>query len=145
MWRTFGVFLVTYMFTTMFTLVAVPRAIENLRQSPWLWGVPVLSVLAIANIPRAIYQQREGYAFMSSMATIAGLLCLVGAALFPNLVPSVPHPERSLTVWNAASSEQTLWLMLILAAVAIPLILAYTATLYWTFHGKVRLDDKGPY
>ena len=145
MWRTFGFFLVTYILTTMFTLVEVPRAVSNLRQIPWLWGVPVLSVFAIANIPRAIYQGRAAYAFVSSMATIAALLFLLGAALFPNLVPSSPNPEYSVTIANAASSRSTLLLMSIFAGIAIPLILSYTATLYWTFHGKVRLDSHGPY
>jgi cytochrome d ubiquinol oxidase subunit II len=30
--------------------------------------------------------------------------------------------------------------MLIIAAVGVPLVLAYTASIYWVFRGKVRLD-----
>jgi cytochrome bd ubiquinol oxidase subunit II len=47
----------------------------------------------------------------------------------------------SVTIFNAASSPKTLSIMLIIALVGMPLVLAYTALVYWTFHGKVRLDE----
>lgn len=139
MWRTFGLFLIAYMLTTMYTLVDIPRAVTNLRANPLLWGVPVLSVLAIANIPRAIFKDNAAYAFVSSTATVAGLMFLLGAALYPDLVPSHPIAENSLTIRDSASSPYTLEIMLGFAVVAIPLVLAYTVTLYWTFHGRVGL------
>lgn len=36
MWRTFGLFMVMYLFTTIATLVAVPHAIENFQRAPAL-------------------------------------------------------------------------------------------------------------
>jgi cytochrome d ubiquinol oxidase subunit II len=138
MWRSFGVFMVFYMFATMYTLVNVPHAIANFERFPLLWVVPVLNVLAIANIPRAIYQGRPGYAFVSSACTIAAMVFLLGAALFPNVLTSSPNPEYSLTIYNASSSETTLTIMLM---VGMPAVLAYTAAVYWTFRGKVQLDE----
>jgi cytochrome d ubiquinol oxidase subunit II len=140
-WHTFGVFLVFYIFTTMYTLVNVPHAIENLERFPLLWLVPVLNVLAIANIPRAIYLGRAAYAFLSSIGTIAAMIALLGVALFPNVLRSNPNPEYSLTIYNASSSSQTLTIMLIIAFIGMPMVLAYTATIYWTFRGKVALDE----
>jgi cytochrome d ubiquinol oxidase subunit II len=140
-WHTFGVFLVFYIFTTMYTLVNVPHAIENLERFPLLWLVPILNVLAIANIPRAIYLGRAAYAFLSSIATIAAMIALLGVALFPNILRSIPNPEYSLTIFNASSSAQTLTIMLIIAFIGMPMVLAYTAVIYWTFRGKVTLDE----
>lgn len=140
-WHTFGVFLVFYIFTTMYTLVNVPHAIENLERFPLLWLVPILNVLAIANIPRAIYLGRAAYAFLSSIATIAAMIALLGVVLFPNILRSNPNPEYSLTIFNASSSAQTLTIMLIIAFIGMPMVLAYTATIYWTFRGKVTLDE----
>jgi cytochrome d ubiquinol oxidase subunit II len=139
MWRTFGVFLVFYLFTTIYTLVDVPLSTANFRIHPWAWLVVVLNVLAVANIPRAIYLGRPGYAFMSSCATIAALTFLFGVALFPDLIHSSLNPEWSLTVYNAASSEKTLRIMAIIAAVGMPFVLAYTSVVYWVFRGKVQL------
>ena len=92
MWRTFGIFLVAYLLTTIVTLVTLPHAHRNFGRHPWMWGVVVLNVLAVANIPRAIHQGRPLYAFLSSASTIAALIFLFGVALFPNLIVSSLDP-----------------------------------------------------
>jgi cytochrome d ubiquinol oxidase subunit II len=139
MWHAFGVFLVLYLLTTIFTLAAHPGVLDNFRTIPWAWGVVVLNVLAIANIPRAIYMGRAGYAFLSSAAVIAALLFLFGVGLFPNLVVSSLSPDWSLNIYNAASSPKTLGIMRIIAFVGMPFVLAYTAVIYWVFRGKVEI------
>jgi cytochrome d ubiquinol oxidase subunit II len=139
MWRTFGIFLVLYMFTTIYTLVDVPAATRNFHDHPWAWLVVVLNVLAVANIPRAIYLHRPGYAFFSSCATIAALTFLFGVALFPNLIHSSLNPDWSLNVYNAASSEKTLRIMRNIALLGMPFVLAYTSVVYWVFRGKVQI------
>jgi cytochrome d ubiquinol oxidase subunit II len=141
MWRTFGIFLVFYLFTTIYTLVDIPAATANFRLHPSAWGVVVLNVLAIANIPRAIYLGRPGYAFFSSCATIAALTFLFGVALFPDLVHSSLNPDWSLTIYNAASSHKTLSIMATIAALGMPFVLAYTSVVYWVFRGKVQLSQ----
>lgn len=139
-WRLFGFFLIAYILTTMYTLVQVPRATANFRDHPWLWVVPLLNVLAVANIPRAMFNRQPAYAFVSSCATIAALATLFAAAMFPNLVPSTLDPRESLTIFNARSSAETLRIMLIVAAVGLPFVLSYTVVIYAVFHGKVKLD-----
>ena len=142
MWRTFGFFLVTYLLTTIYTLVLVPRTAARFQQSPVLAPLAVVAaVLAIANIPRSIYWRRPAQAFASSCAAIAALLALFGAALYPNLVTAANDPARSLTVFNAASSPRTLTIMLVIAAVGMPFVATYTSVIYWTFRGKVKLDS----
>jgi cytochrome d ubiquinol oxidase subunit II len=141
MWRTFGVFLVTYLLTTIYTLVLVPRAAAKFAAFPVLAPAAVIvAVLAVANIPRSLYWRRPAHAFASSCVAIAALLALFGAALFPNLVTAANDPALSITIHNAASSERTLRIMLLFAAVGLPFVAGYTAVIYWTFRGKVRLD-----
>ncbi len=140
LWRSFGIFLVLYIFTTMFTLVQVPQAIENFETMPAAWAVVVLNVLAIANIPRALFMHKPAYAFLSSCASIAAFVFLFGIALFPNMVVSSVNPaEHTLTIYTAASSPTTLTIMLVMAVVGMPIVLTYTAIIYWTFRGKVEL------
>jgi len=142
MWTTFGIFLVLYMLTTMFTLVEVPRATENFREIPWAWVVVLLNVLAVANIPRAIYLGKPFYAFMSSVATIGAFVFLLAMAIFPNMVISTIDPAtNSLTIYNAASSEKTLGIMATIAVLGMPIVLTYTGIIYWTFRGKVKLGE----
>jgi len=139
MWTAFGCFMLLYMLTTIFTFVAVPSAVKNVQDHPWAWVVVILNVLAIANIPRAIHLGRPGYAVISSCCTIAAFVFLFSVELAPNLVASSIRPEYSLTIYNAASSAKTLGIMLIIAIIGMPFVLAYTAVIYWVFRGKVQI------
>ncbi|MEO0600315.1 MAG: cytochrome d ubiquinol oxidase subunit II [Myxococcota bacterium] len=140
MWTTFGVFNTLYVLVTMATLVLRPEVTRHLEVYPAAWGLVLLNVLAVMNIPRSIYQERPGWAFASSTFVVACLVFLLGAALYPNLVPAM-DPTESLTVVNAASSESTLKLMALIALLGMPLVVTYTAIVYWTFRGKVKLGE----
>jgi cytochrome d ubiquinol oxidase subunit II len=98
-------------------------------------------MLAIANIPRQIHHGRDFKAFLSSCASIFALLALFAIGMFPNIVLSNPNPEFSLTIYNAASSQKTLNIMLIIALIGVPFVLAYTISIYWIFRGKVKIDS----
>jgi cytochrome d ubiquinol oxidase subunit II len=139
-WSTFGCFLIIYFLTTIFSIVAIPAATAHFKSYPWAWGVVVLNVLAIANIPRAIYQGRPLYAFISSACTIAALTFLFGVALFPNMLVSSLNPDWNLTIYNTASSTKTLKIMALMAALGMPFVLAYTVIVFWVFRGKVQLN-----
>ena len=141
-WRTFFPFLVLYVVVIAWTLIAVPRAIVNFIETPVLWLLPLGSAIAVASLWRAIHRDAPNRAFLSSCITIAVLVAVLGVALFPNLVASNPHPEWSLTLYEAASSERTLSIMLIIAAIGMPIVLTYTFIVYWTFRGKVRLGPE---
>ncbi len=139
MWRTFGFFLVAYLLTTIFTLATVPHATTNFRDIPLAWVVVVLNVLAVANVPRAIYSGRPVAAFISSVAAIAALSFLFGMAIFPHILVSSIDPAYSLTIYNAASSIKTLRIMRVIAFIGMPFVLTYTAVIYWVFRGKVKI------
>jgi cytochrome d ubiquinol oxidase subunit II len=134
-------FVICYGITTMATLVYVPHMIQQIRKNPVLFLLPLLTMLAIANIPREMHHGRDFRAFLSSGAAIAGLMSLVGIGMFPYLVLARPDPNTSLTVYNAASSPKTLTIMLIIAAIGVPIVLAYTSSIYYIFRGKTKLDS----
>lgn len=139
MWTSFGIFLVFYILTTIFTLALNPQAIRHFSSSPLMWSVVVLNVLAIANIPRAIFLNRPKYAFFTSCCTIAALNFLFGVALFPNIAVSSLDSAWNLTIFNAASSLKTLRIMQIVAMLGLPFVICYTAIVYWIFRGKVEI------
>ncbi len=132
-------FIICYVTVTMMTLLYLPHMAENLKSYPPLMILPILNMLAIANIPREIHHGREFRAFLSSSASVAALLALFGVGMFPNMLLSKPNPEHSLTIYNAASSDTTLQIMLIIALLGMPIVIAYTISIYWIFRGKVKL------
>ena len=101
----------------------------------------MINVLAIANIPRAIFAEEPFYAFLSSVFTMFSLVFLFGAALFPNLAVSSIDPAFNMTICNASSSETMLRIMAVIAAIGMPMVLNYTGVVYWTFRGKVKLGE----
>jgi cytochrome d ubiquinol oxidase subunit II len=133
-------FVICYGLTTMTTLLYLPHMSQQMRDYPIFFAVPVLTMLAIANIPREIHLGSDFLAFLSSGATMVGLMTLVAIGIFPTLVLSRPNPDLSLTIFNAASSPKTLTIMLIIALIGVPIVLAYTGTIYYIFRGKVKLD-----
>jgi cytochrome d ubiquinol oxidase subunit II len=128
-----------FILVTMFTLATIPDSTGPMKQYPVLWAVPVLMVLAVANIPRAIFLNRPFYAFISSCCTIAALVFLFGVSLFPNVAVSSIDPANNLTVYNAAASDNTYFYMTLIALIGMPLVLTYTGIVYWTFRGKVEM------
>jgi cytochrome d ubiquinol oxidase subunit II len=118
----------------------VPHLTARARANPWLFSVALLNMLAIANIPREFHHGRDRMAFLSSCGAIITLMALMAINLFPNLLYNPQHPENSLTVYNAASSDKTLGIMLIIAGIGVPAVIAYTISIYWIFRGKVKLD-----
>jgi cytochrome d ubiquinol oxidase subunit II len=133
-------FIICYAVTTMATLLYVPHMAARVRANPWLFSVALVNMLAIANIPREIHHGRDGRAFVSSCVAMIALMGLFGLEMFPNLVLSNPHLAHSLTIYNAASSTKTLGIMLTIAITGVPIVLAYTVSIYWIFRGKVKLD-----
>lgn len=134
-------FIICYATITMATLVYVPYMAARIKENPLLFVIPLISMLAIANIPREIHHGRDFRAFLSSCVTIVSLMALFGLGIFPNLVFSNPSPEYSLTAYNAASSPKTLGIMLTIALLGMPFVLAYTICIYWIFRGKVRITE----
>jgi cytochrome d ubiquinol oxidase subunit II len=141
MWRSWGFLLVTFMLTTVATVALIPRATANFEQFPWSAAVVLAAVLAVANVPRCLYWDRPGQAFISSSVLIVCLVGLFGLALFPNLVTASNDPANSVTIFNSASSQKTLTIMLIIAAIGMPFVITYSGIIYWTFRGKVQLGE----
>jgi cytochrome d ubiquinol oxidase subunit II len=134
------VFVICYVATTIATLLYLPHMSENLKAFPWLWILPLLNALAIANIPREIHRGRDFKAFLSSCCAMAALMALFGIGMYPEMILSRPEVVNSLNIYNAASSDKTLGIMLIIACMGMPLVIAYTASIYYIFRGKVKLD-----
>jgi cytochrome d ubiquinol oxidase subunit II len=141
-WRTYGAFLVMYVVVTVATWIAVPRATAPFQSNPIAWLIVAVNLVAALGIPYALYRHRSGWAFAASCQTVCAFVLLMGLALYPNLVTSNPDIENSLTIYNAASSQKTLTIMLIIAAIGMPFVLTYTTIIYWVFRGRVEVGSR---
>jgi cytochrome d ubiquinol oxidase subunit II len=132
---------ICYVVLTMATVLYTPHMIARLKQYPVLFLIPIAQLFALANIPRCISRGKDFFAFLSSGTMIVLFMFLFGLGIFPNMVISNPDIQNSLTIYNAASSVKTLRIMLVIALIGMPLVLAYTVSIYWVFRGKIKLNE----
>lgn len=134
-------FIIMYAITTMATLIYMPHMTQAFHDRPVFFIITIINILVVANIPREIYHGRDAYAFASSCLNIICLLALYAIGTYPNVVRSINDPANlSLTIYNSASSQLTLKILFLIAFIGIPLVLAYTMTIYYIFRGKVKID-----
>ncbi|MBU6384192.1 MAG: cytochrome d ubiquinol oxidase subunit II [Verrucomicrobia bacterium] len=134
------VFIFFYCVTTVATILYMPHMIEHIFRMPWTIVIPILAFLAILNIPRLVKKGKDGWAFIFSCLSIALLLILFGLGTYPTIVRSTIDPAtNSLTIFNVASSETTLRILMIVVLIGLPLVLAYGFWIYRIFRGKVQL------
>ena len=137
-WLYLGLFLAV----SVVTVATQPHLMANYSNHPVLWVVPVLALLLILGAVFFHRQNRGGLSFIFSSLSIAGMMGLCGAGLFPNLVPALGTPELSLTAANASSSQLTLKTMLIVTALGMPFVIGYTIWVYRSFGGKVDVESE---
>ncbi|MEZ4746981.1 MAG: cytochrome d ubiquinol oxidase subunit II [Calditrichia bacterium] len=134
-------FIVTFSITTLYTLLYIPHLSDDFRSNQILFLLPVLAFLSIANLPRLASQRKFLQAFIFSSLTISFLLILSAIELYPNILLSTVDPAYNIDVYNAASSQKTLEIMMTIVAIGAPLVAGYTFFVYKTFSGKVKLDE----
>lgn len=134
-------FVLWYAATSIATIVYMPHMLDPFLNQPYLLIVPFLAILAILNIPYQVKKGNDGWAFISSSSSIAFLLILFSLGTFPTIVRSTVAPlTNSLTIYNCASSEKTLGILLVVVAIGVPLVLLYGTWVYRIFRGKVKLE-----
>lgn len=108
---------------------------------PWIVIAPLMGIAGTVMARRALRAGGQMSPLGWSKMAIFGMISSVGLTMFPFLLPSNTDPDSSLTVWDASSSHQTLFVMLAVTVIFMPLILAYTAWVYRVLWGKVTEDD----
>jgi cytochrome d ubiquinol oxidase subunit II len=123
-------------------LVAAPGAwLANYGAHPWMLLAPLLGFIGPLMALIGIRSKRELLAFGGSSIAAIGIISTVGLSMFPFILPSSIDPGSSLTVWNASSSHLTLFVMLLVTLVFLPIVLLYTAWVYKVMFGRVTMQD----
>lgn len=110
---------------------------NNYTAHPWTIIAPLLGLVgALASLGFQT-ARKEVAALLSSTIAILGIISTVGLSMFPFILPSSIDPKSSLTVWDASSSHLTLFIMLVVTVIFVPIIALYTSWVYSVLWGKV--------
>ncbi|WP_417681286.1 cytochrome d ubiquinol oxidase subunit II [Roseibium sp.] len=110
-------------------------------QRPWIAIAPLLGLVGTVLAYFGLRSGREVSTLLASKLAIFGMISTVGLTMFPFILPSTIDPRSSLTVWDSSSSHLTLFVMLVVTVIFMPIILAYTAWVYKVLWGKVTEDE----
>jgi cytochrome d ubiquinol oxidase subunit II len=91
-------------------------------------GVTLLLLRSLAN-------KQDYRPFFLTLALFGLSYAGLGISMWPYIVP------RSITIWQAASPENSQIFMLFGVAILIPMILGYTTWAYYVFRGKVKPES----
>ena len=120
---------------SLWTPLEFPRIRERWFSLPnfyFLWPVPLVTALTAFFAWRWLENGREILPFFAAiMLFILGYTGLA-ISVFPHLVPP------SITIWDAAAAPASQIFMLLGTLPMLPIILMYTAFVYYIFRGKVR-------
>ena len=113
----------------------------NYMNYPVLLIAPALGILGPLLLFVLFRSKREVAPLLIGKLSIFGIISSVGVSMFPFILPSSADPRSSLTVWDASSSHMTLFIMLVVTLIFLPLIVAYTSWVYKVLWGKVEQSD----
>ena len=130
-----------YVAATIATFFVSPFLFDGVLGNPIFWLFFVLLLVSILYIPVATNAARYWAAMLASSLTILSMIGLAAVSMFPVLVPSTLDPAYSLTAYNAASTPKTHTVMLVIALVGMPIVIAYTIFIYRVFKGKVVITE----
>jgi cytochrome d ubiquinol oxidase subunit II len=110
--------------------------LSNYSAHPFFLIAPILGVAGVI-FAISLIRRYPKVAIIFSSAAILGIVSTVGLSMFPFILPSNTNPAMSLMVWDASSSQLTLFIMLLVTAVFMPIIIIYTSWVYHVMRGAV--------
>jgi len=114
-------------------------ATDILTKSPLNGLIPaIVAAIALLVTGWLIWSGKSGWAFVAGASTIVFATVMVFMGLYPRILISTLNPDWNLTITNAASSPYTLKVMTIVAAIFLPIVLAYQGWTYWVFRKRVE-------
>lgn len=139
--KTWWVFITFFILVTIWGLLKTQDGVHYLFKYPVIEIIFILIALISAILIYVfINKDKPATAFLFSALFIIFALSSVAVGLFPTMVPSSYGAAHNLTIYDASSSKLTLTIMIIVAGITTPIVLAYQYWVYRMFYFKV--DEK---
>jgi cytochrome d ubiquinol oxidase subunit II len=109
------------------------------RPLGWVVILVLLAGLVVARL--AMRPGRDIIVFLASSASVAAVFGIAAVGNYPAIVPARGSAAgTSLTLTSASSSHLTLTVMLVIAAVGMPVVIGYTVLIYRIFRGRSAVE-----
>ena len=117
--------------------------LRNYGTYPWMIAAPVLGLAGMLVAVLALNLRMKWLAYLATSGGIFGIVSTAGLSIFPFFLPSSTVPNSGLTLWDASSSHMTLFIMLVVTVIFLPIIIGYTAWVFRVMRGTVTPQTLG--
>jgi cytochrome d ubiquinol oxidase subunit II len=128
----FVLLLILWIGTIAASIIVQPVLTENFHARPWGLVFPIASFLAIFASLFLHRRQMAGAAFLTSALSLYAMICSAAAGLYPYVLPA-SMAQRGLTVFQVASSPESMTLALYWWIPGMSLVGVYTYFVYSKF------------
>jgi len=125
--------------TTVATALVAPQHARTNLSEPLGWAAVALLLAGLVYSRWSMMHDRDLGTFFGSALGIVGLVGLWAVGNFPDLVPGL-NAGPGLSAYSTSSSDLSLTVMLVVALIGVPVVLAYTALVYRVFRGRIATE-----
>jgi len=108
---------------------------NGLQVRPWGIVFPLIGIAALTAVVFGVRGKRDQIPFVLSVVFFLVSFLSLGVMFWPYMIP------YSITVGSAAAPDASLQFLFCGAIVVLPVILAYTISVYWIFRGKLHKGE----
>ncbi len=117
------------------------KLFNNYMAYPALFLILAVTVAGLIFSKIFINAQKWFLSWIFSAVTIMGTAFFGVVGIYPALLPSSINPAYSMTIYNSSSSPLTLKIMLGVALIFVPIVIAYQIWVYKTFSYTITEKD----
>ena len=132
-----GLVVVTLL-TSIVSFFIQPNLIKQFQSHPWGVVFPAFALVGLIGARMFSSRRKDVQAFLASGLYLVGMLTSAAFGVFPNMLPSRPAPDLSLTVYNSAASQYGLMIGLYWFIPGMALVMVYSFVVYRHFAGKTE-------
>jgi cytochrome d ubiquinol oxidase subunit II len=134
-------FLASLALADFFIIALKSELFINFFDYPLFWIAPILMVIGLVlYFKYLVVDEKYEKVIYGSTLTILGTVLTIALASYPVFIRSTIDEKYNLTIWNSASSDLTLTIMLISTLIFLPIVIGYTIYVYKVFKGKVSTE-----
>ncbi len=114
-----------------------PEFWNNYLEYPFGFILPIIGASGLIGMLFFVNRGKDVKAFISSTIFIGAMLAGTAFSLFPTLLTSLTNPERSITIYNAATHEYGLSVGIVWWILGMILVAGYFIYVYHSIRGKI--------
>lgn len=117
------------------------KLFDNYMNMPALFVFPLIAAVGLLATRVMLVAGKLVWAWACSGLFLLGVTFFGVLGMFPGMIISSLNPAWSVTAFNACSSPLTLKVMLVVALIFVPIVIAYQAWVYVIFSHKVTEEE----